>query len=329
MGKMKLSTQNLNNETSVSNVFLDKYMKDANGEFVKVYLYILRCSVDSSKSISLSDIADQLNLTEKDVTRALKYWVKNKVIEAQFDDTTNEPIALTLLQLKETESVAHVQETVVPSVREIKEREDMQQLLYIIEKYVGRPLSSSDTKIIFNIKENLGFSSELIEFLTEYCVSNQHTSIRYIEKVALAWYDQGILTVEKAKGSVTMYSKRTNPVMKAFGISGRTLTPVETDFINRWYDEYGFDNSIIKEACNRTILSIGKPNFSYADSILKKWKNADVHTVEDAKKLDNVHRYSVTVPVGTRPAKSNQFNNISTRNYDFDELEKSLISNNR
>ena len=31
--------------TSVSNTFIDEYMSDANGEFVKIYLYLLRLDV--------------------------------------------------------------------------------------------------------------------------------------------------------------------------------------------------------------------------------------------------------------------------------------------
>ena len=81
------------NYTLVPDYFLDNYMPKASGEFVKIYLYILRClgsgtpaaACDVLKngcaSYSGSDdcfcvsfLADRLNLTENDVMRALKYW---------------------------------------------------------------------------------------------------------------------------------------------------------------------------------------------------------------------------------------------------------------
>lgn len=337
MGKLKLNTTNLNNETSVPNVFLDEYMKDANGEFVKVYLYILRCSYDVSKSISLTDIADRLNLTEKDITRALKYWASHKVMDVEFDEASGEPIALTMLDLtpssNNTATTAAKKSPARKSPAVVKpgeamDREEIQQLFYVVEQYIKKTLSSSDMQIIFRLRDELHFTTDLIEYLVEYCVSNGHTSLRYMETVAISWSEQGITTIDMARNSTTMYSRRINPVLKAFGISGRTLSPVETDFINRWYDEYGFDFDIVKEACNRTILSIGKPSFSYADSILKKWKAAGVHTLDEAKALDGAHKYSVSVPVGTKPTKAAQFNNISSRNYNFDEMEKALIGNN-
>ena len=45
----------------------------ANGEFVKVYLYLLRLTYSSADAPSLCEIADKLNYTEQDVLRALRY----------------------------------------------------------------------------------------------------------------------------------------------------------------------------------------------------------------------------------------------------------------
>ena len=65
MKRLTLNSVKKNNETSVSNIFLDTYMRDANGEFLKVYLYLLRCTDAPDSDITMSDIADKLNLTEK------------------------------------------------------------------------------------------------------------------------------------------------------------------------------------------------------------------------------------------------------------------------
>ena len=62
------------NSTVVSNRFIDVYMPRANGSYVKIYLYLLRCISDASTNMSLDLIADRLDETEKDIMRALKYW---------------------------------------------------------------------------------------------------------------------------------------------------------------------------------------------------------------------------------------------------------------
>ena len=42
MAKLILDRGNFADFTSISNVFLDEYMPKANGEFIKIYLHLLR-----------------------------------------------------------------------------------------------------------------------------------------------------------------------------------------------------------------------------------------------------------------------------------------------
>ena len=70
--------------TAVSNYFIDRYMPRANGEFVKVYIYLLRMLSSSECSFNLEEMADRLLCTEKDITRALKYWEKEKLMALTF-----------------------------------------------------------------------------------------------------------------------------------------------------------------------------------------------------------------------------------------------------
>ena len=95
------------------------------------------------------------------------------------------------------------------------------QLFYIITHYLGKPLSQTDMNTIVYFHERLGMSVDLIEYLIEYCVSNDHRSMRYIEKVAISWTEQGLDTVEKAKASCTYYNKTYFSILKAFGLRNR------------------------------------------------------------------------------------------------------------
>ncbi len=352
MKKLSLSSSQIQTITTVCNTFIDNFMMDANGEFVKVYIYLLRHL--SSSDISMSDIADKLNLTEKDVVRALKYWDQKKVLSVSFQG--NEPESITILELDsvsqidsetavtlsdtKTAEVVHIDTASHPDkpsyspaqINRFKEQEDIRELLFIIERYLCKTLSSTDVNTILYIRNELCFSAELIEYLVEYCVTKKHTSLRYIEKTALAWKEQGIASVDDAREATVLHNKRTFVITRTFGLSDRNLTPIELDFVNRWFDEYGFDSEIIEEACKRTILSKSKPNFNYADGILRKWKNDNIRTLDDLKKFDAGFRAKITVPAGnkTNVAKStNKFNNFSQRTYNFDEIEKKIISNNK
>lgn len=66
--------------TAVAHEFIDGYMAAANGEYVKVYLYVLRYQ---GESVTLERIADALNHTESDVRRAILYWEKLGVLASE------------------------------------------------------------------------------------------------------------------------------------------------------------------------------------------------------------------------------------------------------
>ncbi len=75
--------------TLVPNLFLDKYMPEANGEYVKIYLYLLRCLKSDPQELSVTLIADKFENTESDVQRALKYWEKMRLLRLEYDSSRN------------------------------------------------------------------------------------------------------------------------------------------------------------------------------------------------------------------------------------------------
>ena len=70
-------------DTIVPNQFIDRFMPSANGEFVKVYLYLLRSMQSHASNCTISAIADCFNNTEMDVIRALRYWQKTGLLHLE------------------------------------------------------------------------------------------------------------------------------------------------------------------------------------------------------------------------------------------------------
>ena len=58
-------------------------MPKANGEFVKVYLYLLRATGSGAGIATISEIADHFSNTEADIIRALNYWVSEGILQVQ------------------------------------------------------------------------------------------------------------------------------------------------------------------------------------------------------------------------------------------------------
>ena len=80
---MRLECYTAAGQTLVPNVFIDKYMAEANGEFVKVYLCLLR--MQGAAEISVESLAERLDLSERTVDRALKYLEKCGLLKLFYD----------------------------------------------------------------------------------------------------------------------------------------------------------------------------------------------------------------------------------------------------
>jgi len=109
MANLTIMNETAADSTVISNIFIDKYMKDANDAQLKVYLYIFRM-VQSHTAFSVSDIADQFNHTEREVLRALKYWEKLKLMSLSYDQSKT-LIGISLLDPQRDEQTAPAPET--------------------------------------------------------------------------------------------------------------------------------------------------------------------------------------------------------------------------
>ena len=287
------------NVTVVSNEFIDQYMAAANGEYVKVFLYLLR---HEREDLDLASIADALNHTEADVKRALAYWKRTGVLteddreeadgreefapDPQIPERKQEDFEPARRILGREESRLPETGDTYERMRRLSSDEEFSALLYAVQQYLGKTFTQIECEKFAFFYDGLHMSGELLEYLAEYCAGGGHSSIRYIEKVAISWYQAGIRTREEAREYTARFSGDTAAVLKAFGITGRTAGTAEQDFIRRWFKEYGFDKSLVVEACSRTITATGSASFPYADKILKGWSEQQVRTLKDVEALD-------------------------------------------
>lgn len=344
MKTLKLKNKLQPNATLISNDFIDHHLAQANGEFVKVYLVLLRHLEDPSSTITVSRIADCLNHTEKDVLRALRYWESVGVLslgkESENKSTETVPEKKKASAAQVEESVPEVKSTVPakPAVPAAPVRssstvsaKELKSLLFIAEQYLGKTLSKSDTDAITYFYDKLGMSADLVEYLIETCVENGHKSMHYIQKVALSWSDDGIETVAQAKERSMNYNKSCYTVLNAFGIKNRGPAVSEVSYIQKWTNDYGFTLDIIQEACSRTISAIHQPSFEYADTILEKWHTGQVHHLKDVERLDAAfqkEKSSKKSSSAHQKSTSKNLNNFERRTYDMDSLEAQLLNSN-
>lgn len=208
-------------------------------------------------------------------------------------------------------------------LRAFKSREDTSQLLFVAESYIGKPLTPAEMKSILFFTDILHFSVDLIDYLIQYCVDRGKKDFKYIEKVAINWAEEGISTPRQAQKFSTRYDKSVYAIMNELGKSS-SPTGKELEYINRWTREYGFTTDIIFEACERTVLATDKHRFEYAEGILSSWKRENVHSKADINRIDDLYQQKKKT---AKPASTNKFNQFAQNSYDFDALEKELLSN--
>lgn len=410
MTAINISSDIATSFTTVSDIFIDQYMPKANGEFVKVYLYLLRATGSGAGIATISEIADHFSNTEADIIRALNYWASEGILQVQ-TGADGQIIGINLCSLSVSgmqatqsniqsavadnaaqnnlqnsvvnnaaqnnlqnsvvnnaaqnistvntrmhdsvveklksqtpdKAASSQKEYTLDEIKEFRKNPDISELFFIIETYLKHTLSSTDTNIVLYWLDELHFSTDLVEYLVEYCITKGHSSLRYMNKVALGWADAGIKTVDQAKDDAAAHSQIYYSVMKALGITGRNLVDSEVSLINKWVGEYGFDIELVKAACSKTISAIQKPSFEYTDSILANWRKKDVHTLKDVEVLDanfaKANKASATgssqstnaangssKPKSNNSSSKNKFNNFNQRNNDYDKLEKLFLN---
>ena len=356
MSKISLHAEGISDITIIPNTFIDQFMPSANGAYVKVYLYLLRCFSGNCPEVSISSIADRLENTEKDIIRALTYWEKlnlltlarnsQKEITAinlvDISNLTNDTILTAEADTELDEIAVSIHTETKPASRqsyspekiaEFTSNDEIKWAMHIVEIYLDRPLKPMDLQLILYLYEELHFSCELIMYLYEYCVSRGKKNASYIETVALTWAEEGIDTEAKAKEATAAYNDHFNAVIKAFGLN-RAPGQIERQYITKWVEVFGFSDDIIIEACNRTLLRTQKPDFKYTDRILETWYKKNATTLSDITRLDdefsksgkNIDMNTVTTMAKPTPNKFNQFPQRTYSAQDYAEIERKLLN---
>lgn len=360
MEALHFSSQLKNDFLLLPGIFIDFYMSKANGEYVKVYLYLLR-AVSAGRELSVEQMAEDLDHTQRDIIRALTYWDSEKLLRLGFN-ARREITDIVLLSPEppaSKEEVIHQEAAVsadypqpakdtpaafnadpaqdshptespkpqrVASLEDLAQDESFSELCFLAQTYTKKTLSSRDTERIGYWYILYDCSYDIIEYLLEYCVEMGHPNVNYMEKVVLSWHESGLRTVEEIKEHSRKYNNMAYKVMRAFGISDRSPSPKESQLIQKWSQNYGFGADMIEIACERTIAAIQKPSFAYADSILTAWQKSGCRTKEDLPAYDASHqksrqKESSRTDSGNRSqSKSNKFHNFEQRPTDYNKL---------
>lgn len=313
--------------TPVSNIFIERYMPKARGEFVKVYLIMLKYNLTGEPGVNSTVLATSLNLLESDIINALNYWNEEGVIKlVPIDKMGNFNIEFVDLS---NEGNANIEKFNL--VEELSDTSNG-DMLKDIGKLLGRTLSPTEVETYIGWKKEFNFSYELILLLIEFCASKGKTNFRYIEKVAIAWNEMNIKTIDDAQNYIRKTEDKWGTyreILKFLGIRNADIMKPQEDMLEKWTSSYNYSLDIIKKACDICFQRLNRADFKYIDGILSSWNKDNLRTIQDIEKKEASFKNSSSKKVYNNSKVDNKqklrFDNFKGRDYDYDDLEKKLL----
>ena len=111
--------------------------------------------------------------------------------------------------------------------------------------------------------------------------------MKYIEKVAISWHENNIITVDAAEKYMKEKKEKNSyfgNMKRLLGIDDRNLSKTEETYLKVWKDEYNMSEDMIALAYEYCIIQISKLSFPYMNSIIERWSKNCITTITDAEK---------------------------------------------
>lgn len=264
--------------TSLPDIFFTEYLSYADGNYIKIYLYIIFLA-KYCKDIKVNDLAKKLQLPLKTIQDGLKFWEEQHVI-------TKKNTGYILNNLQEMELHKLYNPKVTSSPEELEKSAKNQYRSKAIENInneffqgIMSPSWYSDIDLWF---KKYKFDEEVMIALFRYCFNRSALHRNYIQTVAEAWAQNNIKTFN----DLELYSEKQEKLKSLEGIISkklnlnRQLSQYEEGYVSKWNIDFGFNFDIIELALKKT-TSKSNISFDYLDKILTDWHDRNLKTTSE------------------------------------------------
>ena len=262
MKTLTLKNKFQTNATLVTNDFIDNYMINANGEFVKVYLFLLRHLDDPCSNLTISMIADCLNNTENDILRAFRYWESEGLLTVDKDGEGR----ITGLELEQTPSITSRKVT-APKVPAVSEKPVLREV---------KPLPSAAPALAAVPEPVMAFEPAAVS-----------EPVPVFEAVTMPEPVPAPKAVQKSKAIPLTSFKAQKELKSLLFIAeqylGKTLSRTDVDAITYFYETLGMSADLIEyliESC----VENGHKSIHYIQKVALSWSDSGVTTIDQARR---------------------------------------------
>ena len=287
--------------TLISNIFIDKYMKDANDAQLKVYLYLLRM-MNAGRSTSIPDMADQFNHTEREVIRSLRYWENRGLIELEYSSAGD-----------------------LMSLHMVPLRADGGEEVYPVPFNSMRGKTAPSGEAPEAQRAGNDAPAPALPRLQSMEIPAQHSAAEP-DKSAAA--DRKAGPVHPDAASVEAFRSSAKRAQLLFVIEqyiGKPLAPNEVESVYYISEQLHFSDALI-DYLLQYCIDRGKKDFRYIQKVAVNWAEHGITTPKQAERAASGINRNRKGYQGVR-SSANPFNQFEQNQYDFDQLEKDILSN--
>lgn len=298
-------------DTSIPDVFFTEYFSHADGNFIKVYLYLVFLA-KHRKEVKINDLSKKLNLDISVIEGAFSFWEESGVITKKVDGFILNNLQEVELHKLYKPNLSLSAETVANNTKTQYRAKAIESINSRCFQGVMSPAWYSDIDLWF---KKYSFDEQVMIALFDYCFNKSALHRNYVQTVAEAWSQNNIKTYTDLEVYYEKYEKLAKIKKSISKKLGRysPLTQYEEAYIEKWTINFGYDMDIISIALKKT-TSKANPSFDYLDKLLSDWYDRNLKNVSDIEKfLSEMKQKNKNVK---ELEKKTNYNNYKKTDYD-------------
>lgn len=308
-----------NNIFAVPAAVADNYLKLATGSSIKVLLYFLR---HAGEKVTAEEISASSGVKPDDVNDAFLFWEQIGLLSEVPNESNGEKTGIFKPSRNTVENPLSPAQKLVPAIslkkielereprfmpgeiaKTVRGNDEVNYLFKQCEKLYGRPLKHNEQNSLMLITEDAGLPVAAALMLVEYCFSITKSTPAFMKSLALNWLERDITTVEKAEEEIKrlkVLNSAENKIKRLFEMNC-ALSKEQKNYIDKWFNKYGFETEMIDEAYQLTLNKTGKLSFNYMDKIITGWfengiKNKEQLTLSQKHYKDKTTKNEKSAP---------------------------------
>ncbi len=259
---------------------------------LKIWIALLMSADENGEIESTDVLCEQLGWESAEVESSLTFWRGTGLVALKKSDgkkkTTKTQKSAHRGGKVEHSGVAPYQSAELATL--LEQKQALADYVTECQRVLGKTVNVYDTGLLVGLVDQLGFSEESVLAILAYAVRLGKATVRYAERIAIRFYDEGISSTEGVYERIRVMEKSAeviSQIRSLFGMGSRDLSTTEKKLFTAWTQTLGYGIDEIRLAYDITIDAIHTPAPKYINTILEKWYAEGLHTARDIEEFEN------------------------------------------